>query len=484
MNEFRPLLIASLILLSIILLAYTASRAGKLSITHDESTTYNWFQDTNVFTCFVSRACWPNANNHLLNTFLWQESVALFGVSEFTLRLPNVLAHALYLFTSIQFLLKINGHSWIVLGGFAAININPYLLDFFSLARGYGLCVGLIMASLYFFLKHWQSGHWKWLFCSFAMSFLAVLANFVALNFFVSLWGAVFFTMLFEKSILHIDWAKQLKLNLIPICVSAILGLLLFRPIGYLKGGGEFTFGTDSLNNTFYFLSHDSLYGAAYLGNPTTTIVFFVLASGITIFGLIAAILLTYRQRSTFRSKLLLSMTLLFVISCVVMILQHYLLGSQYLVNRKALFFIPIIGVIWYLLLAGLQKQYPKLAQALSIALLVLAGYHLLRVANLRYCREWKYDEFTKEMVEYLERKYSSTDQVLTLGVNAAFQPTTVFYHDFLDVTTFEPPSFDVKIYQDGRFDYYYVFTSDYPQLQEYYEIEKEFHWGSLLLKR
>jgi len=45
---------------------------------------------------------WGNtANNHLLNTALMQLCSTLFGNSELSLRLPNVLAHAVYLACSL-----------------------------------------------------------------------------------------------------------------------------------------------------------------------------------------------------------------------------------------------------------------------------------------------------------------------------------------------------------------------------------------------
>ncbi|MCB0598169.1 MAG: hypothetical protein KDD28_29090, partial [Phaeodactylibacter sp.] len=148
MLRHQRLLTLCLALLLGALLAYTSYRAATLSMTHDESASYNWFRDTNIFTCFYSKDCWYNANNHLLNTWGWQQTVRLLGVSEWTVRLPNLLAHLLYLLCSLAVVRSVADRFWVGLAGFAFINFNPYLLEFFGLARGYGLVAGLSMASM------------------------------------------------------------------------------------------------------------------------------------------------------------------------------------------------------------------------------------------------------------------------------------------------------------------------------------------------
>jgi hypothetical protein len=41
--------------------------------------------------------------------------------------------------------------------GFLLLNLNPYMLEFFSLARGYGLALGFMMCSIYFCLRYLES---------------------------------------------------------------------------------------------------------------------------------------------------------------------------------------------------------------------------------------------------------------------------------------------------------------------------------------
>ena len=159
-----------IIFLAIAQISYTSYRAANLSMTCDESSTYLNYHDTNVFTCFSSKDCWGNANNHLLNTFLFQQSVKIFGVNELGMRAPNLLGHIIYLLFSFLLVLSLTRNRLLIVTGFVLLNVNPYLLDFFSLARGYGLNLGFEMAGLYFLVRYVKSReYWSLALCFFSL---------------------------------------------------------------------------------------------------------------------------------------------------------------------------------------------------------------------------------------------------------------------------------------------------------------------------
>ena len=87
------------------------------------------------------------ANNHLLNSYL----VTLFqnfGYSEIFLRLPNVIFGWIYIALVINVSLKSKNY---LLSLFLLI-LNPYVIDFFSISRGYGITTSLIFLSIYSYL--------------------------------------------------------------------------------------------------------------------------------------------------------------------------------------------------------------------------------------------------------------------------------------------------------------------------------------------
>src|ERR1035438_9323453 len=90
-----------LFIIAAFLFIYIVLRAYLLSITFDESFTYIDFIKTKFIFKFKEHKI-SDANNHILNTWLMELSSKVFGTSEFTLRLPNVMAHLVFLFYSAK----------------------------------------------------------------------------------------------------------------------------------------------------------------------------------------------------------------------------------------------------------------------------------------------------------------------------------------------------------------------------------------------
>lgn len=87
-------------------------------------------------------------NHHLLNVWGMMLANGIFGNSEAALRLPNLVGHAIYLYATARMALLARS-TVLAIAAFLLLNVHPYLLDFFSLARGYGLANGWMMLSLW-----------------------------------------------------------------------------------------------------------------------------------------------------------------------------------------------------------------------------------------------------------------------------------------------------------------------------------------------
>jgi 4-amino-4-deoxy-L-arabinose transferase-like glycosyltransferase len=128
----------SLLLLAISFLLVVL-KAWTLPITMGEAYTYTRWVDAP----FSDFSTLPGYNNHPLNTLLCKLSVALFGPSEFTLRLPNVLLALLYFGSIYRIARTLFGRSvWLLLT--VAVNcLNPLVLDHLAAARGYAMELAL-----------------------------------------------------------------------------------------------------------------------------------------------------------------------------------------------------------------------------------------------------------------------------------------------------------------------------------------------------
>jgi hypothetical protein len=101
-----------------------------------------------------------DANNHLLNSLVTHLSFLVFGDELWSLRLPNVLAFVLYAYSAnkirLSFSDKAVGNAFAV-----AILASWYVLSFFSLSRGYGLSLALLLYACYQLIAVTQTPTWS-----------------------------------------------------------------------------------------------------------------------------------------------------------------------------------------------------------------------------------------------------------------------------------------------------------------------------------
>ena len=136
-------LLKSLFFLLIFLLIY---KGFKNPITYDEAQTYiDYVQPKDIYKFAI-------ANNHPLNSILMIVST-YFGSSVIYLRIPNILVGILFLIVSYL----ISKKSIFPEITFLTLTFTPYLFEFFTLARGYGLAAGLIFfGTINYFYRKWN----------------------------------------------------------------------------------------------------------------------------------------------------------------------------------------------------------------------------------------------------------------------------------------------------------------------------------------
>jgi len=425
-----PLLLTMGILAGL-LFSYTAARAVMLSFTHDES--FTWIHYVQLPLTDILWFAAPSGNNHLLNTLLMKGCSLAGGDSEWVLRLPNLAGHLLYLGFSIAILRRIR-NPWVRLFGFLLLNLNPFLLDFFSLARGYGISLGLMMGSLYWFLR-WIS-HPKLRNLLLALLFLipATLANITLVPCFIACWITALALRIpgvipGENPLPAKQWiAVNLSFLAAGVLLTAFLWLPLSRMIeaNRIDYGGTTGFWTDSVVS----LIKKSCYGMSYRHLATE------IFSTIWGISLIAGFLLWIRslvrrkEATPFPPSLLLFL-LLFLLTAIGWILQFHLFGTPYLMSRTALSLWPLMAFILTLMLdhpkpGSSLRPYTSLAAGfLSIPLMI----NFLLVANVTHTLEWRFDADTKAIATYLERQrpVRPTLQV-TIACSWIYEPTLNYY--------------------------------------------------------
>jgi 4-amino-4-deoxy-L-arabinose transferase-like glycosyltransferase len=176
-------LLARTLSIAILLFAFGVSvyRAKTQTIAHDEALTYEWFLDQGVYD--VLRY---NPANHVLQTLLAKPLVKVFGVSEFTLRVPSLLGAAIYLLAVYLLCRKLFGEGLLLVLSTAMLALNPLVMDFMPAARGYSLGLAGLAVAMYAFATMAELGkfdpddsEWRWGCAAASMALaLAVTANF------------------------------------------------------------------------------------------------------------------------------------------------------------------------------------------------------------------------------------------------------------------------------------------------------------------
>ena len=171
-------------MMSVYLLYYSFSRSNQLSFTIDESYSYLHFMKLPVYKILLNDG--PTANNHIVNTLLMKFSSVVLGEKEIWLRLHSNISHIFYIIFSVLLVWRI-GNPFLKLTGFAILNLNPYMIDYFSLARGYGLTFVFILTSMFFFISFVNKGCRKHLTASYILAGLAVYSNFATIYYYSAL---------------------------------------------------------------------------------------------------------------------------------------------------------------------------------------------------------------------------------------------------------------------------------------------------------
>jgi hypothetical protein len=135
------------------LFAVNVYRAAMQSITPPEAATYNRFVGPSLQEAFAL----TTANNHVLNTFLARISTNIFHLTDLSLRLPSLLGGALYFWAVFRLARRAFGSGPLFLAAVALLSLNPLVLDYLSMARGYGLALAFWMWALSLMLRYLES---------------------------------------------------------------------------------------------------------------------------------------------------------------------------------------------------------------------------------------------------------------------------------------------------------------------------------------
>jgi hypothetical protein len=391
---------------------YVLARTFLTGITYDEAWTISTSVPMKPIDILINPAC--DANNHILNTILIKFFFHFGLNSLFFARLPNVLSFVVYLF----FAYKITSGFLSVRTGFITfllLILNPFLLDFFSLARGYGISMACLAGSLYYlFVLFREQSKSAYSFLSLGWALLGVLANLSMLNYYLALACVIgiYSLIIFRKEVV--------KILLVILAMSVFLTLLIWKPTtlmmktGHLYYGGNIGFYQDTLVS----LAKYTMYSPEVSGIILVSLNVFLALFAISV-------LLSFRKGQTPDNPRNIILSLL-LLSAGSVILQHILFNNLYLIDRAALFFYPL--AILALCFSIDQIKYRWISTAVSGVLIVAFGLNFLFHCNFYKTATWYFDAHTREILGIINNDGKAKRTVQKVDFSWPFQSSIGYY--------------------------------------------------------
>lgn len=409
-----------LFLIILLLGLYVIFRGITLSFTHDESLSFSIIQGNTSLK--------QTANHHALNTMLMEACFKLFGSQEWALRLPNIIAFFIYSLAAFLVANLISDKT-IRVFTFVVLLFNPFLLDFFSLARGYGISNSCILLAFYFFLRHnARDQKLSILNIDFFLCMLSATASIFSvlssINIYIALLGifVIRYLIFFLKN--RQSWNRGILLS----CVIFILALvpLYFgvETLFVLKENNELYYGSNSLISSINAL----IYASMYHDFPPKWVSISLRYAILAIFLISFVYLVFYKKRSD-NFILLSCLNILVVIGFFI---EHYFFDAKYPQNRTALMFIPMIACQGMFLFNEIHAIQLKLGNVfikmISVFAIILLSYNLIINLNLKKTLLWSYDASTKEVAMLIDYHSKGLNRKAVISNRWLFEPTLNYY--------------------------------------------------------
>lgn len=393
---------------AVLLLLYATARALCLPFVIDEAVS---FMTQAVYPYrWIVECRYPSGNNHILNSLLMRAMLQLVGPGEFWLRLPILLASVAGMLMTVAWGRRFASRNTLLLA-FMLLHANPYVVEFYSLCRGYGLALPLQIASIYWLCTFARSGRTSASWLALSLAAVACIANFTFLVYYAALAGVCL--------LLGVFWlgARQKRANgenevgwldvLTPIVVvSFVLSVTIWFPLrkhmafGMLHTGASGFWGSSVRSLVLNFL-HLTKYGAA-----TKFLVWGV--SFLPLVSLPATVILflrRYREDRAAAIRMPLTSVTLLTVGAGVGIACFALARGGWLESRTCLFLLPPYVMHLTSLLSEVSRSRTGTVSVTMVACLacLALGVHFVRCANISYAMDYRFDASTVSALENID---------------------------------------------------------------------------------
>lgn len=351
-------------------------RAYQIGITHDEAFSF-FLIDSNYLNALAT-----TANTHILNSL----SMKIFNILNlnhwFFLRIHSVLSFLIFAYFTYRILDFFETNLSKITFLFLML-CNPLTLEFFSLARGYGIALSFLMGTIYYslsYIQHQSSN--KNLQKIFIFGSIAMLGNYTVLFPIAGIFIYLFFIQK-NKFLTQIFSKKNIPYTLLFIIINigAVANMLLIKYItNDLQYGADHSFLLESLPSLFLHIAFIPYPSSSIMGRTAT-----IVLSYFTFFIIINSFIISLLKKE----NLLGFASSVFILCFVFYSLTHILFSSPYPLSRTTLSLFPFmaINLIFWLERVIKSKYLKKTIKISCIFFLLLFS---IQNFSLNHTLEWK----------------------------------------------------------------------------------------------
>lgn len=379
------------ILLSAVTLVFlfVCARAVQLDFTHDEA--YSFLNIKQFW--YAQFLC--NANSHWLNSGALKIASLLGLESNWALRWLSILCSGGLLILAYYFIRNLENYR-LQFFAFTLLCLNPFVLDYFVLARGYVSGMFFECSAFYFLLKNKKQVSGKNAVYALTAAGLAAIANFNFFYFFSAFSLVFFYENYFSNGFTFLKNKTFYKHAFITLGFM----LLVLRAILFIKRcSNDLLLGTSSFFEGIFTSSIDSLL-YLNLGEKSTALIF---PATLMFVCVVMALIIGLFRYSKHQNIIYYYSSLILILVLLLHLINHHLFNMMYPYYRSALSLFPFIGINLIFFFSYLAKRYNYLNYIIIIGAALL-GFNFIRNIQFTHTFDFYHQSESKQCFELVKK--------------------------------------------------------------------------------
>ncbi len=449
------------LVVSTVLMIYLVLRAIYVPVMHDEVMTF--FHYVHKGDILPGEAHW-DANNHIINTALSTIFYKLFGHSLLVLRLSSLLAFPVFAWFAYRICSVLRTQQLSILA-FTALVSARFTLEFFALARGYGLAMAFMLGAIFYLGRYFNDRSHR----NFALGLFFLSATFLAnLSFFNTatlVFGLIALDLLLIAKISTWNprhWMLLIIFGILPWCYGLWYAFAL-KERGALYYGTLDGFVNVTLNSLLKWQ-----FGSTALWLQTVTIGVFLFSIGIFLY---------YRIKNL-KEKIDLPFLLAFLLlgNWILILLMAKVLKVNYPEDRAGIYFIPLLILGFAFAIDRISLKSVKLAHLgwLFLVFPVMTAFN----ANFRHFEMWHSQTLPVSFSQRMKKEVKESDYLQ--GYPLCIIPWN--YYHLSDTSTIQMMHF--QNYPSQVPEWQVIYTKDAAKFEANYELIEQDSYNEMSLVR